>query len=145
MTIRIAFVSCTKAKAPTAAAARDLYVSPLFRALRSYAERHSDRWYVLSALHGIIEPNTIIEPYDVTLNRMSRADRMAWWKLVRSQLPAVITEPAEVTLLAGMRYREMLEPHLKREMHCEVNVPLHGRRLGEQLAWLKREAADGES
>ena len=64
---RIALVSCVKKKRGSAAFARDLYLSQLFRGLRCYAESHADVWYILSAEHGLLKPDQIVEPYERTL------------------------------------------------------------------------------
>jgi hypothetical protein len=54
MVTRVALVSCVKQKRDTAAPARDLYLSPLFRGFRRYAESRADSWYILSAEHGVL-------------------------------------------------------------------------------------------
>ena len=54
--MRVALVSCVKSRRPEPAPARDLHTSPLFRAMRRYAESHADAWYILSAKHGLVEP-----------------------------------------------------------------------------------------
>jgi hypothetical protein len=120
-----------------ASEARDLYVSPLFRGLRAYAEAHAERWYILSAEHGIIEPSTVIEPYERSLITMRKAQRSEWWDGVQRQLPSILPPTAHVILLAGARYRENLEPHLVANGY-EVEVPLKGLSQGLQLQWLKR-------
>jgi len=136
MTQWTAFVSCTKAKRAVPCAARDLYISPLFRGLREYAESSADRWFILSAKYGILGPEEIVEPYDRTLNKMSKAERLAWWSDVKRDLIRIVPERSQVMLLAGSRYRENIEPFLRR-LNCEVEIPLEGLTLGRQLAWLK--------
>ena len=134
---RIALVSCVKRKLSRAAAARDLYTSALFIGLRHYAERHSDRWFILSAKHGLVEPSRIIEPYEQTLNKMTRHAREEWAQHVCSELDSILPKRADVLLLAGQRYREDIEKFLLKRGHT-IAVPLRGLSLGRQLAWLKR-------
>jgi hypothetical protein len=57
--------------------ARDLYVSPLFRAARAYAERHygPEGWLIQSARHGLADPNQVLAPYDLSLRQLTRAER----------------------------------------------------------------------
>jgi hypothetical protein len=138
---RIALVSCVKAKRTTSAAARDLYVSPLFRGLRRYAEVHADEWYILSAEHGLLRPDQVVAPYERTLNTMGKVDRLAWATRVERQLKDIVPTGSEVILLAGSRYRENIEPFL-RERGCHVEIPLKGLKLGEQLCWLKAHNAE---
>jgi hypothetical protein len=135
---RIALVSCVKSKLRVDAAAKDLYVSPLFQGLRGYAERNSDAWYILSAKYGLLRPEQSISPYELTLNAMPKVQRESWAERVRSQLSDVLPVEAEIVLLAGARYREAIEPFLRRRGY-HVNVPMEGLTMGRQLAWLKRE------
>ena len=78
MTQRIAILSCVKRKRTSAAPARDLYVSDLFRGLRRYAEARADAWYILSAEHGLLHPDQVVAPYERTLNNMRKPERLAW-------------------------------------------------------------------
>jgi hypothetical protein len=44
----VVLVGCVKTKLSHAAAARDLYISPLFRKQRAYAEGSGSPWFILS-------------------------------------------------------------------------------------------------
>src|SRR5512147_3143165 len=128
----IALVGCVKTKRRSASPAGDLYTSPLFRALRHYALAQADAWYILSAEYGLLRPDQVVQPYERTLNRMSKADRVAWGMRVQSQLVDVLPPSAEVIVLAGSRYREDLVPFLERR-GFSVMVPLEGLSFGRQL------------
>ncbi|WP_367186017.1 DUF6884 domain-containing protein [Mesorhizobium escarrei] len=54
---------CVKSKLSHEAAARDLYTSPLFTGARGLAEGNRVRWYVLSALYGLVAPQAVVAPY----------------------------------------------------------------------------------
>ena len=136
MPTRIALVSCVKLKRDSATPARDLYLSQLFRGLRRYAEANADCWYILSAEHGLVHPDQVIEPYERTLNAMPKQGRLAWADRVQQQLLRILPENAQVILLAGARYREGIEPFLL-ERGFPVTVPLRGLRIGEQLKRLR--------
>ena len=129
---RVALVSCVKLKSLSPAPARDLYTSALFRGLRRFAESRTDAWYVLSAEHGVLRPETVVAPYDKTLNRMPKIERLAWADRVGRQLLELLPAGAEISLLAGRRYREYVEPFL-REHALSVEVPFEGMGLGKQL------------
>src|SRR5687767_6111885 len=92
LSMRVALVSCVKSKLDRTAPAKDLYTSPLFRALRNYAERHSDRWYILSAEHGLLDPERVIEPYERTVNSMSMLARQEWAHRVQADLRRLLPE-----------------------------------------------------
>ena len=59
-------------EAAAPAPALDPYVSQLFRKASAYAEAISGRWYALSARHGLVHPDTVIEPYAVRLGTNDR-------------------------------------------------------------------------
>jgi hypothetical protein len=65
--MRVGLVGCVKSKQSQAAPARELYVSPLFRGRRAWVERTCDRWFILSAKHGLVEPDRVLAPYDEIL------------------------------------------------------------------------------
>ena len=70
MTKPFILVACCGPKLDHAAPARDLYTSDLFTKSRAYAERNGCGWAILSAKHGIVLPDEVIAPYDVTLKTM---------------------------------------------------------------------------
>lgn len=136
VTIRVALVSCVKSKQARAAPACDLYTSQLFRYLRGYAKANADCWYILSAEHGLLRPEQVIAPYERTLNKMGKVERLAWAERVQRQLLDVLPSGAEVIVLAGERYRSDLVPFLTAHGY-NVSVPLEGLPLGRQLQRLK--------
>jgi hypothetical protein len=128
-------VSCVSQKREQACAARDLYVSDLFRKARRYAEASGCQWFILSAEYGLVAPDQVVAPYERTLNTMRAADRRAWGERVAAQLVEAVPDLSRVVFLVGERYREFLAEHL---VVCgvEVSVPMEGLRIGEQLSWL---------
>ena len=129
----IYFVSCVGQKLSVPAAARDLYTPPWCRKVRSCVESTGQRWFILSAKHGVVHPDEVIEPYDLTLNAMGIGDRRRWADRLISQLEPWLGDHAEVRLLAGMRYREFIQPWLA-GTGVRVTVPMEGLRIGEQLS-----------
>ena len=134
----ISLVSCVGQKLTAPAPARDLYTSPWFIKARTYADRIGQPWFVLSAKYGLVHPDDVIAPYDLTLNNMPAGDRRRWAVRVFGQLEPHLDAVENVTFLAGRRYREFLEPRLG-SSGLVVNVPMEGLRIGEQLGWLTRQ------
>ncbi len=128
-------ISCVKSKRSYRSRAEDLYTSPLFRKLLAYAKTlNPDRIVVLSAKHGVLDLDDEVDPYEMTLNRMGKADRLAWADGVLAQLRRrADLDRDEFVFLAGQRYREHLIPHIR-----HASVPMEGLTLGNQLAWLQR-------
>ena len=128
-------VSCVARKLDTPSPAKDLYTSAWFRKARAYVESTESPWYILSAEYGLLDPERVVEPYEKTLNTMGIRDRRFWAERVFSQLEAVGVTDGRLSFLAGQRYREFLVPRL-RGIGIEVEVPMAGLRIGEQLRWL---------
>lgn len=79
----VALVACAKTKTDCPARARHLYnLSTLFRAASTWAEAHADRWYILSAKHGLLHPDQVLEPYDTSLYDLPAHGRREWSDLV---------------------------------------------------------------
>jgi hypothetical protein len=132
---RIGLVGCVKNKLDHAAPAADLYVSTLFQGRRAYVERTCERWFVLSALHGVVSPEAVLEPYDVTLNDASQAERRAWATKVLRQLDAELGSVAGRTfeIHAGAHYCDHGLVKGLRERGAIVEQPVAGLGLGQQL------------
>jgi hypothetical protein len=126
-------VSCVGKKRSSPARARDLYVSDWFGKARSFVERSGQPWFILSAEHGLVHPDSVVEPYEKTLNQMSVSARRAWATLVIGQMKSLLPDCEEVVVFAGARYREFLLDYLRKR--ARVKIPLEGLRIGEQLSW----------
>ena len=71
----IVLIACSSRKGFKPAKAADLYQSSLFRKSMAYAQSlRPDEIHILSAKHGLLRRDAEIAPYNVTLNKKSRAD-----------------------------------------------------------------------
>jgi len=136
------WVSCVSRKASAPAPAKDLYVSDWFLKAHAYVEFTGAPWFILSAKYGLVPPDQVIAPYELTLNKMPVADRRRWAEKVFDQLAKQTQKPERILMLAGARYREFLEPGLT-AMGVQVDVPMQGLRIGEQLSWLNQQSQHG--
>jgi hypothetical protein len=121
----VVLVACAGTKVLRPAPAKDLYASALFLKSRSYAERVGSRWFILSAKHGLLGPEELVAPYDLTLKGLSRAERRAWAERVFERLRAELHSGDHVTFLAGTTYRQDLSGLLAREGYT-FEAPLGG-------------------
>jgi len=137
--LQIGLVGCGKAKLPQAAPARELYTGSLFRgALQVATARCGPNVMVLSARHGLVPLDVCLEPYELSLLRLSRAEREAWGELVMNELEWRFMVPeAELFIFAGAPYVEALRPRLPEGW--TLVEPLAGLQIGERLAWLAQE------
>ena len=135
MSRRIGLVGCVKKKLDVDAPAKDLYISTLFRGRRRYVEQSCDEWWILSAEHGVVDPEQVLAPYDVTLKEMGRAERRVWASRVLDELEAsTLLSPGDVVEIhAGADYRDFGLVDGLRLMGCAVENPTEGLALGPQL------------
>jgi hypothetical protein len=134
MTYTIALVACSAAKLGHAAPARELYTSQLFKKAAAYAQRTADEWFILSAEHGLVHPDTILEPYDT---KLTAGSTKAWAARTREQLESELNRGGafELVVLAGKHYRTAVEG-------LECTVPMQGLGIGQQLGWLTQQLED---
>jgi hypothetical protein len=139
--ITVGLVGCAAQKLQRPAPARDLYVSQLFKKASAYAEKTCDRWYILSAKHGLVHPDTVLEPYDLRLGGPVSPLIQGWANGVRKQLATELEGVENVTLvaLAGEQYRTVL-----RDIPWPSEIPMRGLGIGQQLAWLTAGLAEAQ-
>jgi hypothetical protein len=137
--LRVGVVGCVKQKLATPAQACEFYTSSLFRGRRAFVERTCERWYVLSALHGLVEPESVLEPYDVSLARASRSERRKWSAMVVRSLGSSFSGQPDLQfeVHAGADYREFGLVDGLHALGAEVVVPAAGLTQGEQLRFYK--------
>lgn len=143
--MRIGLVACAKTKLARPAPARALYTSVLFRKASAYCERTYDRWFVLSAQWGLVAPERVLAPYDLTLRELSPEARLDWAASIVGGLSDAGLTGEVLCLHAGGHYRRALERYVAL-FHDEAGVPaprprlrfeapLAGLGIGRQLAW----------
>ena len=138
MTAPIVLVSCVKSKRDHRCRAGDMYTSALFQKMMAYAQSlKPKKVYILSAKYGLLSPDEMIEPYELTLKTMKAADRRAWAQGVLAALRRSCDLDVDTfVFLAGDPYRQNLVPHIKR-----YTVPMEGLAFGKQLQWLERQVS----
>lgn len=132
----VLLIGCVKQKLSVAAAAQDLYVSPLFRKGRRHAERLGKPWFVLSAQHGLVAPTDVLDPYDLRLSKTSSEYRRVWGHRVIEALEAKVGPLAGIVveIHAGAAYVDAVRGLLQ-SRGATVVEPLAGLPLGSRLAW----------
>jgi len=71
-------IACSATKLTTAAPAERLYTGALFRLALSVAKQRCQRVRILSAKHGVLRLDTVVEPYDVGLASYEK-HQVGWW------------------------------------------------------------------
>jgi hypothetical protein len=134
---RAGLVGCVKSKRGVRTTARDLYVSPLFLRRRSAVEQTCGRWFILSALHGLVQPDDELDPYDDTLRKKSVSERRAWSEALVEELERRLglLGRYEFELHAGRDYIEHGVHQRLVASGAAVLLPVAGMGIGRQLAY----------
>lgn len=137
--MRVGLVGCVKRKRRRPAPARELYTSTLFLGRRAFVEAMCDQWFILSARHGLVNPDEVLEPYDETLKDAPEAHRRRWSVGVLDQLERLFPDLRGVVFetRAGSAY---LDHGLAAGLEARgglVERPTAGLSFGRQLAFYK--------
>jgi len=125
-------ISCVSLKQKRPAPAIELYQSDLFKKSRKFVEKYHLPIYILSAKYGLIPSSKIIEPYDLTLNTMSKQEIAEWADRVAASVKDDFGS-SPLLVLAGEKY-------LSFAARCENKIiaPLGKLSFGRRLQYLKK-------
>lgn len=144
-------LQCSKGKLQHRAKAEELYTGQLFQKSLRYAHRLAaleaiegnplPEIQILSALHGLVDPSDILEPYEKTLNTMAQRSRRHWAEKVYAQLKSKFkfALPEKITFLTSIKYRQPLGKFVREYDLCRTAVPLKGLGIGQQMQFLDQE------
>jgi len=133
--MKVGLVACCSKKLENKSLAKELYQNTLFKSSMEYLNKRCDNIFILSAKHGLLELNEEIEPYDLTLNKMNRNERISWSKEVLEKLKLKTNlQHDEFIILAGNNYREELIKNIKK-----YDIPMEKLTIGKQLKFLKED------
>ena len=122
-------IACSAAKLDRVAPAADLYQGQAFKLAMAAADQAAADVIILSALHGAVNPEANLAPYNRTLAEMTKHQRAVWAAMTEQQLQQHKGRP--VVVLAGKHYAAAVDgwPNVSR--------PLAGLGIGQQLHTLK--------
>jgi hypothetical protein len=121
--------------------AKEAYISGYFRKNKAYAERFADRWFILSAKYGFLDPVTKISNYNVSFYD---AKPISIEKL-RTQVKALkLYQYQPIIVLGGALYADKVkEAFLGTE--CKVYTPFCGfKGIGYILGAVSRALKRGQ-
>ena len=133
--MKIALISCSARKQKVPCIASEMYApSQIFSLSYEYAKQIADRVYILSAKHELLDENTYIETYNLSLTKMKVKERRNWAQNVISQLQEKCDiRNDEFIILAGRIYYVDLLPAL-----TNFTIPLKHESLFDRPAALKQ-------
>jgi len=132
----IILISCGKCKQSKPSPAKDLYIGKLFRGSYNFAKSlNPDEIFIISAKYHLVHPETLIEPYDLSLNNQSTKFKKSWAIKVVEMIDDLGFDRNidKFIILAGKEYNEYLLPNFKN--HELPFKDLKG--IGYQLQFLK--------
>jgi len=142
----LVIVSCGKAKiwdkksATGATSAQLAYTGPLFKINRAFAEKFGEKWMILSAKFGFIEPTfQIPEPYNVTFTRKSSGP-IAVDQLRRQVADHNFARFSKIIALGGKDYQRMVEAAFS-ETPVQPLFPFRGLDIFKLTPAIKRAIA----
>ncbi len=142
----IILIACVSQKGDKKAKAEKLYTSQLFVNSLAYAKQlQPDKIFILSALHHLLELETEIDSYDVTLSNVPKkkrkpelkilnaAEKKRWGKKVIEQLSSLADlKNDNFIFLAGQAYIKPLKSHIQ-----NFKNPLDKLPQGKRVSFLK--------
>ena len=145
----IYLISCVKEKRSSPSPARDLYTSRLFECSKELVtfsitvlrqQGVKAEWFILSAKYGLVHPDEVLAPYNVTLNDMDLRERRNWGLKAYKELKHHLereSSPEDVCIifLAGKKYRDFLMKWLQDDGYMVVNAWEGLRGIGYVLRW----------
>ena len=137
--MKIALISCSKSKRNYRCKAKELYAaSELFSVSYQYAKAlNVDAIYILSAKHGLIHEDTLVDPYEFSMESLPPHRQIDWANYVKTQMAETLNPSSDTfVVLTGMDY---LKPLLAVQAFGEYSFPLRGMRFGERIAFMNRE------
>ncbi|MGN6617529.1 MAG: DUF6884 domain-containing protein [Ilyomonas sp.] len=143
----IVLISCASRKLNNRSKAKDLYQGPIFKNSLAYAEKlNPDKIFILSALHGLLPLNKEIDPYNVTLSKISKSkqkpgltvlnpqEKIEWGKKVVQQLSQEADlKNDKFVILAGQEYIKPISDSI-----VYYEDVLHGLGLFKIVRFLKQ-------
>lgn len=132
---RVVLIGSSGGVATAPCPAAELFTSPGFVAARDLAIGAGERWFVLSARHGLLDPDDVVGPFENQLGDRPLGYRKAWGEWVAAQL-------ADRMWLSGL----VVEVHGGVDFAQPLRQPLGRRGAGVELAMPRtwREAPDDE-
>ncbi len=132
----LAIISCSKSKLAGPQRVRELYTGDTFKLAVKAAEVLAERWVVISARHGVLHPEDIIESYDESVMTKSRRQREQWGQHVSRQLKLCMPtlQGSQVLSFVSALYQEFLDLS---GVGASFFCPLQGLAIGLQKKRLK--------
>jgi hypothetical protein len=123
---RVVLIGSSGATAEESDAAGRLFRSDGFARAREHAVHSRLPWFVLSAKHGLLDPDDVISPYEIQIDDQPAAYRTAWGEWVVAQLADRLQlDGVTVEVHGGVHFAQPLRQPLARR-GAVLDIPLPG-------------------
>lgn len=140
--LEVALVSCGKAKSSRPAKAQDLYTGLPFRLAMRHARATADDVHILSALHGMVAPSRVLEPYDFSMVQLPPSKHLEWgYQVLQDLKVSYPMQRLRVVFYAGQQYIRPIMAAITDELsYWTFHNPLAGQDLFDRIRWFKKYA-----
>lgn len=128
----IGIIGCGKRKGTRPTEAQYLYTGTLFTLCRRFIAKRTSRWFILSAKHGLVDPGTIMTPYDLKVSDLTKPEIEALSAKVVRKLMMIMKPEDEILSLASGPYTNKLI-----KVPNRINQPLAGMAIGRRMQFLR--------
>jgi hypothetical protein len=103
-----------------------------------------DQWFILSGMHGLLDPDQVIEPYEKNLKDASAEEKHEWACRIVESLAGRISLSDTLFVLLSNSYAEPLVGPLV-DAGGRVTIPVKGMKSDRRLDWLQSQSTLGSS
>lgn len=137
-----ALIGCSAKKTGDDVPAKELYSGQLFQFAKRYCESLNLKFFVLSSLYGLVQPEQVVRIYDLRISELSKSEKQAWARRVLTTLSDWTGLKGKTCLfLAGSEYLDPLKSYFD-QTGVTIDQPLKGLGIGSQMKWLKGALSD---
>ncbi len=97
----------------------------------------SDKWFILSAKYGLIEPENKISPYDIKIDDLKDEAKNKWVKEVSKKLKLIIDKDQPIVFLGDSKYFEDISIIL-RKTNITTFIPFKHISHNHRVDWLSQ-------
>ncbi len=134
MSRTIAIIPCTNQKSTIPGSAREVWQGSHFQLTLYHAEHWYDEVLVMSYKYGLIDPDFIIEPYDINIQYASAPEKLEWWWALKDQIKEISGDPPDlIAVYTGNYDRQRFVREFIRNGFRNIIIPWENARIGERM------------
>jgi len=126
----IGLIACSKTKAKKRCKASEMYTGAMFQLSVRLMEKWKCPYMIISAKYGLIDPDTIINPYELKMTDLTMPQREEMAKKINAGLKSRLRKDEIVLCLMGIEYMLFARD-------IPVLMPMVGMGIGRRLQFLK--------